>query len=63
MYTFKPTLVRVTVFYMIFSLLLFVGWAIWFGVAFANAADAAFDGLLIATIISQVFSVRKFEFV
>ena len=58
-FTNKPLLVRVSVFYMIANLLFSIGWAIWFAVAFSNAADSSFDSLLIATIISQVFGFRK----
>lgn len=57
-HSFKPMLVRVSVFYMIVGLLLSIGWAIWFAVVYAKS-DLAFDSLLIATIVSQVFGFRK----
>ena len=58
MYSSKPMLVRVSVFYMILSLLLAIGWAIWFAVVYSKA-DSSFDSLLIVTIISQVLGFRK----
>ena len=57
-YSSKPMLVRVSVFYMILSLLLAIGWAIWFAVVYSKA-DSSFDSLLIVTIISQVLGFRK----